>query len=113
MGLKIIVAIFASKNDFFVARCIYHIRNRNAQHINIFTPNNDNINDELDFFDGQMVEKATLKIYNRWGRLVFESNNPHERWKAEGVPDGTYFYELHYRSCKEDKSINGTIQVLR
>ncbi|PKP47133.1 MAG: hypothetical protein CVT95_06045 [Bacteroidetes bacterium HGW-Bacteroidetes-12] len=54
---------------------------------NAFTPNNDGENDVL-FVRGRLVEKMELKIYNRWGELVFESNNQTNGW------DGTYKDEL-------------------
>jgi len=54
---------------------------------NAFTPNGDNENDVL-FLRGRIVEKMELKIYNRWGELVFESNNQLTGW------DGTYKGEL-------------------
>jgi len=40
------------------------------------------------FLRGRIVEKMELKIYNRWGELVFESNNQLTGW------DGTYKGEL-------------------
>lgn len=50
---------------------------------NAFTPNGDNENDVL-FLRGRYVEEMTLKIYNRWGELVFETNKQNVGW------DGTY-----------------------
>ena len=48
-----------------------------------FTPNNDGINDELSIFFREPTE-FDLKIYNRWGALVFTSNSPANQW------NGTY-----------------------
>lgn len=53
---------------------------------NAFTPNGDNINDILRV-RSNFLEKITgfeLQIYNRWGDLVFKTENPDEGW------DGTY-----------------------
>lgn len=58
---------------------------------NAFTPNNDNKND---FFRpllfGQVVDYQFL-IYDRWGQLVFHSNNPQVGWDGSrnGIPEST------------------------
>ncbi|OWY22940.1 hypothetical protein C7N43_23115, partial [Sphingobacteriales bacterium UPWRP_1] len=51
---------------------------------NAFSPNNDGENDVFNVFSSQLLNSFTLYIYNRWGNLVFETNNPAEGW------DGTY-----------------------
>ncbi|MCU0471119.1 MAG: gliding motility-associated C-terminal domain-containing protein, partial [Arcicella sp.] len=49
----------------------------------IFTPNGDNLNDSFQVFSFY-IKEYDLKIYNRWGELVFTSKNPEDRW------DGRY-----------------------
>ncbi len=36
---------------------------------------------------------VSLKIFNRWGRMVFEDENYSGTWNAEGESAGVYFYE--------------------
>jgi len=48
-----------------------------------FTPNGDGINDTFGV-KGEGIQNFNLKIFNRWGEEVFESNNPKQQW------DGTY-----------------------
>lgn len=48
-----------------------------------FSPNGDGKNDIL-FVRGAGVQRMNLKIYNRWGQMVFESNSLDVGW------DGTY-----------------------
>jgi gliding motility-associated-like protein len=48
-----------------------------------FSPNGDGVNDIL-FAHGAAVESMNLKIYNRWGEKVFETNSLDKGW------DGTY-----------------------
>ncbi|MBK7811672.1 MAG: gliding motility-associated C-terminal domain-containing protein [Saprospiraceae bacterium] len=59
---------------------------------NVFTPNGDMENDtyKVVFDQDAIFEKDgfSLKIYNRWGQLVFESNDPDEAW------DGYYRGQL-------------------
>ena len=67
---------------------------------NIFTPNNDGVNDMLIPYPYSFVDKIDLKIYNRWGNLVFETDDPDINWNGEHiktgklVPDGVYYLSL-------------------
>ena len=47
-----------------------------------FTPNNDGLNDVLNFFPVGM-ENAKLNIYNRWGRLVFSTADLSQGWNGK------------------------------
>ena len=60
---------------------------------NIITPNNDGLNDT---FSPQLPPTTTyqLKIYNRWGSLVFESNSPDKLWDGKNVSAGVYYAHL-------------------
>jgi gliding motility-associated-like protein len=48
-----------------------------------FTPNSDGVNDDLKVFTSYVTDYE-FRIYNRWGEVIFESNNPEQKW------DGTY-----------------------
>lgn len=73
---------------------------------NVFTPNNDGINDLFDVQLGQRLEKcSSIKIYSRWGELIFESIDNQHVWDGRtfsGVEcvQGVYFYVL---------DVNGTL----
>ncbi len=56
---------------------------------NTFTPNDDGVNDELLLY-GKYIEEMNLQIFNRWGELVFESNDQQNGW------DGTYDGEKNW-----------------
>ncbi|KAB1062887.1 gliding motility-associated C-terminal domain-containing protein, partial [Salibacter halophilus] len=64
---------------------------------NVFTPNGDGLNDgfEIKNLDGPDFH---LRIYNRWGTLVFDNENFMKSWDGHinGSPasDGTYYYIL-------------------
>ncbi len=60
---------------------------------NIFTPNNDDINETF-FIRNLPANGSVLVISNRWGKVIFESNNYQNDWDGDDNSDGTYFYRL-------------------
>ncbi|MCS7019823.1 MAG: gliding motility-associated C-terminal domain-containing protein [Cytophagales bacterium] len=64
-----------------------------VQYPTAFSPNNDGLNDTFGV-KTQFINKFSLQIFNRWGELVYYSENPDERWdgtyKGIPVPAGTY-----------------------
>ncbi len=54
---------------------------------NTFSPNGDGNNDIFLVY-GQDIRTLDLKVFNRWGELVFESDNQFNGW------DGTYKGQL-------------------
>lgn len=91
---------------------------------NVFTPGNlDGKNDLFVPFPYRYVETINLKIYNRWGKLVFETNNPDINWdgsdKDTGLlcSSGVYFYTCTVYEERFDgttpRLLKGNIQLLR
>ncbi len=80
---------------------------------NIFTPNGDNINDTysiLDLFTYSI--KFNVKIYNRWGAKVFETEDKEIDWSPKNISDGVYFMTILYLDCSnEEKKLAQTITV--
>ncbi len=62
-----------------------------------FSPNGDNVNDTF-APKGQFVDKSRLIVYNRWGQVLFETDNALQGWDGSinGQPavEGTYVYRL-------------------
>lgn len=85
-----------------------------------FTPNNDGINDVV-YPDGWGIKKLNyFRIYNRWGQLIFETNEFKKGWDGtyEGVPQNmdSYIYQAEVQTWLEDqptKSKTGTIKLIR
>ncbi len=80
---------------------------------NVFTPNGDGQNDlfKIDV-PGRIYECVDLKIYNRWGQIMFISTGNNLRWDGrtsvgEKVPAGTYFYTIEIK----DYSYNGSLYL--
>lgn len=80
-----------------------------------FTPNGDGKND---FFVipclDNTTEKAALYVFNRWGNLVFETDNYVSDWDGthnnQPLSNGTYFYILQIEGKKPQ---NGSIEIKR
>ena len=59
---------------------------------------------------GEEIEEFQIRIFNRWGELIYESQDYLQGWDGtinnEGkyiVPDGVYPYVIEYKgSCKVD-----------
>lgn len=63
---------------------------------NAFTPNGDGLNDYFGVSGYNTNRLIKLKIYNRWGQLIFETNDINKRWdgsyKKLPQPVGIYIY---------------------
>lgn len=68
----------------------------------IFTPNGDGVNDRLDVFTAHISEYQ-LTIFNRWGEMVFRTNDPNEKWdgsyKGVQYPTQSYAWVVAYKSA--------------
>jgi gliding motility-associated-like protein len=94
---------------------------------NVFTPGSDNDGDGLnDVFKitGEGLTEYNIKIFNRWGERVFESESIDVSWNGQInnsgalVPEGTYFYIINYTFLFGEKNegldpIEGTVDVIR
>ncbi len=78
---------------------------------NFFSPNGDNINDyfAMEAKDGVTGELKNIlpndncaskfenvRIYNRWGNLVFQSSDRDFRWYGPGESAGVYYYHISF-----------------
>jgi gliding motility-associated-like protein len=81
---------------------------------NVFTPNGDGMNDELVFLGIDQTQDYSIRIFNRWGKTVFESSDAKDNWDGKDSKDGTYFYELRYTDVcsNEEKLVTGTVTLI-
>lgn len=67
----------------------------------LFTPNGDGANDRLDVYTAHIAE-FDLKIYNRWGEVVFATNDANDKWDGQyrGLvyPPQSYAWVITYKS---------------
>jgi len=64
------------------------------ENINIITPNDDDINDELAFQYLEFYPDNEIFIFNRWGNLIYNAKSYDNSWTGEDHTEGTYFYIL-------------------
>jgi gliding motility-associated-like protein len=90
---------------------------------NVFTPNQDGINDTYHPFPYDLVNKIEITIFNRWGVPVFESNDPDINWDGKDMrskkdcSEGVYFYvcQVYEQRLEGEvkREIRGTITLFR
>ena len=72
---------------------------------NAFSPNGDGVNDQwmLPGLDNDTT--ATVQVYNRYGKLVFQSIAYPKAWdgyfQGSVLPQGTYYYKISSRAGKQ------------
>lgn len=83
---------------------------------NVFTPNGDGKNDVLKVF-GNYIATIDLRIFNQWGQLIFQTNDPAVGWdgkhKGQLQPVGVYAYTL--KVTRQDGTIvtkKGSINLI-
>jgi len=90
--------------------------------INYFSPNDDGVNDyyamELKNLDTDEIENIlppdncisefqAIRIYNRWGKEVFQSADRNFKWFGKGEAAGVYFYLIEY----SNKEYKGSLSI--
>ena len=88
---------------------------------NIFTPNGDGINDYFEIGygnEGKPINDLNeyflshkLVVFNRWGRIVYESTNYKNDWDGGKLPDGTYFYVLECKGQTQNYNYKGSVMI--
>ncbi|EDM35237.1 hypothetical protein PBAL39_13432 [Pedobacter sp. BAL39] len=84
---------------------------------NSFSPNNDGRNDEFNINLGGL-RQYRISIYNRYGKLMFESNDINNSWKGtyqdQPVPVGAYYYMIIAKDqYGKDVKLSGSITLIR
>ena len=81
---------------------------------NVFSPNGDSWNDFFRIPGIEGFPNSRLEIYNRWGNLIFQSNDYGGSWDGrvnnEPVAEGTYYYILR-RS--DGENFHGPLTITR
>jgi hypothetical protein len=89
---------------------------------NVFTPNDDDVND---YYAMEMRDENTgelknilppdncvgqferIRIFNRWGNMVYESSDRNFRWYGKDAAAGVYYYQVQY----SNRTYKGAVSV--
>lgn len=78
-----------------------------------FTPNGDNLNDNFEVFT-TLITDFHIDIFDRWGKLVYASDDMGFKWTGDKLPEDAYTYVINaveYSGKKVRKS--GTVTIIR
>jgi gliding motility-associated-like protein len=83
-----------------------------------FTPNNDTKNETFGAFGNLgAVRNYSLKVFGRWGSLVFQTTNPYQHWNGQikglGMNAGTFVWFAQYEINNKKKMQKGVFVLIR
>jgi gliding motility-associated-like protein len=83
-----------------------------------FTPTNDGLNDRFKPGVSGHLQSYVLKIYNRWGQVVFSSTNPYSGWDGtiQGIPQtgGLFIFVCYYNFVNKPQiMVKGSVVLIR
>ncbi|HRX30584.1 MAG TPA: Ig-like domain-containing protein, partial [Tenuifilaceae bacterium] len=85
-----------------------------------FSPNGDDINDTFEILNIEQYQRIKLKVYNRWGNLVYKNDNYTNNWDGSAnvsmaigtrLPAGTYYYLIEI--VDNGKMYKGSVFIKR
>lgn len=80
----------------------------------LFTPNNDGFNDLWELPEMNTWGNCDVKVYNRWGKLVYANKYYNNDWNgtSEGnpVPEGAYYFVIKTENAGV---VKGTVNIVR
>jgi gliding motility-associated-like protein len=86
---------------------------------NAFTPDGDGVNDRFRaLYEGMPFKSFHLRIFSRWGEMVFETSNPATGWdgvfKGKPLPADVYAYWLVYTLADDAEGTEkGEVALMR
>jgi gliding motility-associated-like protein len=84
---------------------------------NIFSPNGDGNNDVFGLFTKVALNEYNCKVFNRWGKVVFETNTPGVFWDGgfndNPAPSEAYIYMINFRIGEQRFEKQGSLTLVR
>ncbi|MGK7393870.1 MAG: DUF2341 domain-containing protein [Candidatus Cyclobacteriaceae bacterium M3_2C_046] len=82
---------------------------------NVITPDRNGKNDFWKIWNIENYPDNQVRVYNRWGQLVFQQHSYQNEWYGVSghdiLPDGTYYYLITFEDSPE--TYTGAINILR
>jgi len=101
---------FNARNRCGMKSDTLYVRIQDVSIPNVFTPNNDGINDYFQI-DGISDDGWSLTVYNRYEKIVFQTSDYKNDWDGQGLPSGIYYYMV--MNSAENKTFKGWLHLLR
>ena len=84
----------------------------------VITPDGNGSNDEFIIFCIGELPDNHLEIYNRWGQLVYQTDNYDNSWEGNSfngdpLPEGPYYFILEYQSPDGIIQTKGSLTIVR
>lgn len=102
-----------------VQATVYSTHDTDVVFSNTFTPNGDGVNDQFSISVRTVIQVNLIKIYDRYGREVFQAKNLDTKWNGtfNGKPTiaGTYYWVLngYDNSQKRPVTKSGPVTIIR
>ena len=88
---------------------------------NAFTPNGDGLNDDFKPVLQCPAAAYSMKIFDRWGKMIFETSNSGEGWdgtvNGSPVEHGTYVWTIFYKYTgvlhPGERTVKGTVNLIK
>ena len=114
------IVAFQNYNDhiYSISNTVHVVKPLLLYAPNAFSPDGDGVNDHFSI-KGQGGEEYCLEIYNRWGQMVFQSEDMDMAWNGEyrgnQSPIGTYVYQVKAINYGGNKIIvkDGSFALIR
>lgn len=116
-------AVLVTNNEGCTIEVVTEVQDRCEPKLVIpsaFSPDNNGINDMLEMI-GLYLTDFDIKVYNRWGEVIFASNNLDNKWdgryKDVKVQPGVYAWVASYKSVdypeRPKYKVRGAVTVIR
>jgi gliding motility-associated-like protein len=79
---------------------------------NVMTPNGDGLNDIFLIKGLELFDESKVQIFDRWGNVVFSSDDYENTWDGGELPEGTYYYILEVNDPQSTVH-KGILTILR
>jgi gliding motility-associated-like protein len=84
---------------------------------NVFTPNGDQVNDLFTVLINEKIKVSELRIFNRWGEVVFLTRDITNYWNGfrenTEVPSGVYYWVLNGMKDSKPYLNSGNVMLIR
>jgi gliding motility-associated-like protein len=77
---------------------------------NVITPNGDGKNDVLKAENLEFYPDNQLRVFNRWGQMVYEKQAYQNDWSPSTLEGGNYQYELR---LNEQQVLRGSLRIVK